>query len=608
MSVSDYYPSKSASAHCSGEKASVQYPDEVSSGENASVQYPNEGSSGVNDPNYYPGYADLISYMKNYNHKSYRQFLNIHRNVIAASPPYSTDWGVLNSIWNKRFLTTAKELNIDTFETLKKKVRPSRWDDNPTAGEYNPTAGEYNPTAEEYRPLYLFESEVSYLRIIIFTVWSLRKEPVDRFQIYWNDIISERQTRRDLANYNTERDRLILTLTDLELKIESTSIKLSKIVEKYANGQVNSIYNDNDVDVSFGDDNLTSNHDIHNLSTRVYFDHSDNNYDFANANKDLNANNEPDSINASDPNANKDLDSMNASDSNANNDPESMNASDLNANKDLDSMNASDSNANNDPDSMNASDSNANNDPDSMNASDPNANNDPDFMNASDSNANNDPDSMNASGPNANNDPDSMNASDPNANNDPDSMNASELNANNDPDSMNASDPNANNDPDSVNASNDPGSANANNDTDSANANNDTDFTNANNDPDSTNANDPDGNSTNSRYRRRKRSRNSAYVGPRSRNNNAIGIIIETEENENNEGNEDDTIMDSSDNETQFITREQKKMRHIIEELSEPISVEENELNLSNLAESSSQIPTLIQLYQNAIRAGMHAK
>ncbi|CAG8607869.1 8357_t:CDS:10, partial [Acaulospora morrowiae] len=74
----------------------------------------------MNEP--YSGYTQLISYLNEHTEWSYPEFLNLHRNVILSSQPFSSEWHVLDLTWTRRFLKQAKRLRSDDYEAIEKQV------------------------------------------------------------------------------------------------------------------------------------------------------------------------------------------------------------------------------------------------------------------------------------------------------------------------------------------------------------------------------------------------------------------------------------------------------------------------------------------------------
>jgi len=70
------------------------------------------------------GFSELISYLKERKNRSYRGFLDFHRNVVITSL-FSDDWNVLDNTWAGRFLEEAENLMLDKrdFVNLAKKMR-----------------------------------------------------------------------------------------------------------------------------------------------------------------------------------------------------------------------------------------------------------------------------------------------------------------------------------------------------------------------------------------------------------------------------------------------------------------------------------------------------
>jgi hypothetical protein len=52
---------------------------------------------------------------------SYIEFLNLNRDVVLLSQPFSDKWNVLDLTWARRFLKEAKETKRD-YATLEEKV------------------------------------------------------------------------------------------------------------------------------------------------------------------------------------------------------------------------------------------------------------------------------------------------------------------------------------------------------------------------------------------------------------------------------------------------------------------------------------------------------
>ena len=73
----------------------------------------------------YIGYEDLVSYLRERKNKSYRGFLHRNREIVVEYTFYTetTAWKDLDNFWALKFLKEAEELDINTFDTLNKKVR-----------------------------------------------------------------------------------------------------------------------------------------------------------------------------------------------------------------------------------------------------------------------------------------------------------------------------------------------------------------------------------------------------------------------------------------------------------------------------------------------------
>ncbi|CAG8637461.1 3812_t:CDS:2, partial [Diversispora eburnea] len=57
---------------------------------------------------------------------SYSEFLNLYRDVILSSNPFSDDWNTLDLTWSRRFLREAKELKKTNFPALEEKIIAER--------------------------------------------------------------------------------------------------------------------------------------------------------------------------------------------------------------------------------------------------------------------------------------------------------------------------------------------------------------------------------------------------------------------------------------------------------------------------------------------------
>ncbi|GBC07921.1 hypothetical protein RclHR1_00780001 [Rhizophagus clarus] len=74
----------------------------------------------------YPGYNALVSYIREKTSRSFRGFLNLHRDVVVSSS-YSKDWRELDRYWTTHFLEVSKELlDRATFVTLNEKINIER--------------------------------------------------------------------------------------------------------------------------------------------------------------------------------------------------------------------------------------------------------------------------------------------------------------------------------------------------------------------------------------------------------------------------------------------------------------------------------------------------
>ncbi|CAB5377038.1 unnamed protein product [Rhizophagus irregularis] len=76
-----------------------------------------------NDKEPYSGYHALVSYIKDNTQCSYTEFLNLNRNVILSSQPFSKKWNVLDLTWTRRFLKQVKEVREYDYATIEKKVK-----------------------------------------------------------------------------------------------------------------------------------------------------------------------------------------------------------------------------------------------------------------------------------------------------------------------------------------------------------------------------------------------------------------------------------------------------------------------------------------------------
>ncbi|CAG8744105.1 1900_t:CDS:2, partial [Dentiscutata heterogama] len=68
----------------------------------------------------------VVSYIKDNTQCSYTEFLNLNRNVVLFSQPFSNEWSVLDLTWARRFLTKAKELKEYDYATIEEKVKKQR--------------------------------------------------------------------------------------------------------------------------------------------------------------------------------------------------------------------------------------------------------------------------------------------------------------------------------------------------------------------------------------------------------------------------------------------------------------------------------------------------
>ncbi|POG75804.1 hypothetical protein GLOIN_2v1838532 [Rhizophagus irregularis DAOM 181602=DAOM 197198] len=71
---------------------------------------------------YYPGYEALSSYLKKFDNPSYRNFLDLNREEVIKSPPFTENWGGLESAWSNRFIRAVQTHIPDRFEDIKLKV------------------------------------------------------------------------------------------------------------------------------------------------------------------------------------------------------------------------------------------------------------------------------------------------------------------------------------------------------------------------------------------------------------------------------------------------------------------------------------------------------
>ncbi|GES90377.1 C2H2-type zinc finger transcription factor [Rhizophagus clarus] len=65
----------------------------------------------------------LVSYIEDNTQCSYTEFLNLNRNVVLSSQPFSKEWNVLDLTWARRFLKKAKELKEYDYATIEKEVK-----------------------------------------------------------------------------------------------------------------------------------------------------------------------------------------------------------------------------------------------------------------------------------------------------------------------------------------------------------------------------------------------------------------------------------------------------------------------------------------------------
>ena len=72
----------------------------------------------------YIGYEELVLYLKERKNKSYWGFLHRNREIIVEYTFYTKTiaWKNLDDFWALKFLKEAKELDINTFDTLNEKV------------------------------------------------------------------------------------------------------------------------------------------------------------------------------------------------------------------------------------------------------------------------------------------------------------------------------------------------------------------------------------------------------------------------------------------------------------------------------------------------------
>jgi hypothetical protein len=71
-------------------------------------------------PNHF--FLALSSYLKKYDNPTYRNFLDLNREEVIKSPPFTENWGGLESAWSNRFIRAVQTHIPDRFEDIKLKV------------------------------------------------------------------------------------------------------------------------------------------------------------------------------------------------------------------------------------------------------------------------------------------------------------------------------------------------------------------------------------------------------------------------------------------------------------------------------------------------------
>ncbi|PKC66425.1 hypothetical protein RhiirA1_459747 [Rhizophagus irregularis] len=128
----------------------------------------------------------LVSYLQQHQDKSYFGFLSCSRDtIVTSSMLFSASWINLDSSWLSRFLDEAKRLNQDNFTALNEKIKKER----------------------------------------------LRR--ADHLKDYWCSIIQECKKKRVLLEYEAERDRIYLALSEVNNKIQMTKVELAEISNEW---------------------------------------------------------------------------------------------------------------------------------------------------------------------------------------------------------------------------------------------------------------------------------------------------------------------------------------------------------------------------------------
>ncbi|CAG8635418.1 9950_t:CDS:10, partial [Acaulospora morrowiae] len=129
---------------------------------------------------YYSGYTQLISYLYEHTEWSYPEFLNLHRNIILSSQPFSSEWHVLDLTWTRRFLKQAKRLRPDDYEAIEKQTRS-------IGCHSNPSDSDGSSCLLSSRLEYWLSFQTSLLRLVKYQCAN------KGLRIYWEGIIYERE-------------------------------------------------------------------------------------------------------------------------------------------------------------------------------------------------------------------------------------------------------------------------------------------------------------------------------------------------------------------------------------------------------------------------------
>ncbi|CAI2187612.1 13237_t:CDS:10 [Funneliformis geosporum] len=73
---------------------------------------------------YYQGYTSICSYISNHNETcSFREFVDLYKEMIIDSPPNTDDWSGLETAWEMRFLRSVKDIIPEKYDDIHAKVK-----------------------------------------------------------------------------------------------------------------------------------------------------------------------------------------------------------------------------------------------------------------------------------------------------------------------------------------------------------------------------------------------------------------------------------------------------------------------------------------------------